>query len=179
MDKIALFFTAVSAIAAAVAAFFMYRQTKIAIEERRNFEQENDGLKRRENELLAVNNKILINQMWNDFNKTVIEGDESLRGAIGTKNFQGLEPALVRRIYLMFSNINVVEAAWRLMIVGAMPTDQAQAILFDQAQRFKNDQEAARHALTGRGYSQDFLDALWPLVFPDDPTPQAGKREQA
>lgn len=174
METIALFFTAVSAVAAAVAAWFMYRQTKIAIEENRSAETLRNELQKRENELLTVNNKILINQMWNDFNRVVIQGDEGLRGIIGDRNYEGLEPALVRRVYLTFCTVNVVEVAWRLMCVGAMPQDQAQAILDDQAAVLRRDQEAARHALTGRGYSQDFLDALWPKVFPEEPTPRAG-----
>ena len=174
METLALFFTAVSAIAAAVAAWFMYRQTSMAIEESRSAERLRNTLQERENELLAVNNKILINQMWNNFNKIVIEGDEGLRSIIGEKNYKDLEPALVRRIYLMFCTINVVEVAWRLMRAGVMPDDQAQAILDDQAALLRNDEEAARYALTGRGYSQDFLDALWPKVFEREPIPSAG-----
>ena len=87
METIALFFTAVSAVAAAIAAWFMYRQTSMAIEESRSAERLRNDLQVRENELLAVNNKILINQMWNNFNKIVIEGDEGLRSIIGDKNY--------------------------------------------------------------------------------------------
>ena len=174
METLALFFTAVSAVAAAIAAWFMYRQTSMAIKEGQSAERLRNDLQVRENALLAVNNKILINQMWNDFNKIVIEGDEGLRSIVGDKNYRDLEPALVRRIYLMFCTINVVEVAWRLTQAGAMPKEQGEAILNDQAALLRNDEEAARYALTGRGYSQDFLDAIWSKVFEGESPPSAG-----
>lgn len=160
-----------SAFAAAVAAYYMYQQTKLASEASRREAEERAELQQRENRLLAVNNRILINQMWNDFNRSVVEGDEGMRTLMGTKNFQDLDPSMVRRVYLMFSTINVVEVGWRLMQAEALPSDQAQDLLEDQATLMRNDPEAAEHALTSRGYSKDFLAALWPKVFPDKPVP--------
>lgn len=171
MELIATIFAAVSAIAAAIAAFFMFKQTKLATEESRREAKERSELQQRENSLLAVNNRILINQMWNDFNRSVVEGDEGMRTLMGTKNFQDLDPAMVRRVYSMFSTINVVEVGWRLMQAEALPAEQARDLLEDQATLMRNDPEAAEHALTSRGYSRDFLEALWPRVFPDKPLP--------
>lgn len=172
IQNISLFFTAISAIAAALAAFYMYRQTKMATEESRREARERAEMQKRENSLLAVNNRILINQMWNDFNRSIVEGDEGMRTLMGTKNFADLDPAMVRRVYLMFSSINVIEVGWRLMKAEALPADHAQDLLDDQAAIMRNDPEAAEHALSGRGYSKDFLEALWPKVFPDKPMPK-------
>lgn len=174
MEAWALFFTAISALGAAAAACVMYFQAKSAIKESREAETLRNQLLKAENDLRAVNNKILINQMYNDFNKMVIEGDEGLRTIVGKRNFEGLEPEMVRRVYLMFSAINVCELAWRMMKIGDIPSDQVEAMLGDQAAVVKKDKEAAKHALTGRGYSQDFLDAFWPRVFKDEPVPRAG-----
>lgn len=80
MELVATIFAAVSAFAAAVAAYCMFEQTKLATGDGRREAQERAELQRRENRLLAVNNQILINQMSNDFNRSVVEGDENSHG---------------------------------------------------------------------------------------------------
>jgi len=171
METVAILFAAISAIAAAVAAFYMYQQTKLASEESRREAEERAEMQRRENRLLAVNNRILINQMWNDFNRSIVDSDGGTRKLVGTMNYKGLDAEMVSRVYLMFSTINVVEVGWRLMQAEALPPEQALDMLDDQARLIRNDPEAAELALTARGYSQDFLTALWPKVFPDKPIP--------
>jgi len=123
----------------------------------------------RENKLSEVRSRILVNDMWNGLNRIVIEGDESLRTQVGTKNFAGLDASLIKRIYIQFYTINVIEVNWLLRSVDAISKDAATTNIIERANLLRNDPEATRYALSGRGYAQPFKQELWNLVFPDDP----------
>lgn len=171
VEMIAAIAAAFSAAAAMVTAWLMYRQTQLSIAADRAEALEREKLQERENALLMVQNKILVSQMWNEINKIVIEGDGDLRDSIAKMGYNDLDTGMIRRVYMAFSTINVIEVAWLLNNAGMMPSSDAQQMLNDLASVLSRDKEAVERALNGRGYSEAFLRALWPKIFPDKPMP--------
>lgn len=163
-----LLFTAIAGLSAAVAAWIMYHQTKLSIQWQKEQAKADEELRKREYKLQEVNSKIRIASMWNDFNRAVFNGDEETRRIIGERNFENLSPEMVRRVYIMFSTINVIEVAWLLNRASAIDPDQAYSLIDDQCEILRRDKEAAKLALQGRGYTEGFVYEVWKHAWPED-----------
>lgn len=170
-DQLSAYASAISAFFAALAAIIMYWQTKITVKKYQQEHSDSINLQRERNQLLLVQNKITINQMLNDFNKMIIEAPSDLRNDIQKQQFNNCDERMLLRVYKTFCVVNIIEVSWLLAKSDSLPKSTARSLLNDMAVLLQRDKDVVRMALSGRGYDRNFLGALWPLIFPDEPLP--------
>ena len=165
IGQLSIVIAAISAFGSAIAAGIMFLQMRLT---KFHYDEQLSRIaqaQERENEINEVQNKILINQMWNNLNSIVLKEDHRFHARLAERDFDGVEPDLIPRIYWHFMSVNIVEVAWLLKGANAIEDDTADSLIEDLSKILRRDPEAVQYVLSGRGYSSRFLEALWPKVF--------------